>query len=61
MENLRFCVKNGLIERKLFKFDNPGQLVLDESTVLYSQVRPNVPENQEVRTNIFKFDMAKLV
>ncbi|WP_341810956.1 hypothetical protein [Wolbachia endosymbiont (group B) of Chesias legatella] len=53
--------KNGLIERKLFKFDNPGQLVLDENTMLYSQVRPNVPENQEVRTNIFKFDMAKLV
>lgn len=53
--------KNGLTERKLFKFDNPGQLVLDENTMLYSQVRPNVPENQEVRTNIFKFDMAKVV
>lgn len=25
--------------------------------MLYSQVRPNVPENQEVRTNIFKFDL----
>ncbi|QJT94674.1 hypothetical protein HGO53_05425 [Wolbachia endosymbiont of Diaphorina citri] len=50
-----------IIERKLFKFDNPGQLVLDENTMLYSQVRPNVPENQEVRTNIFKFDMAKVV
>ncbi|WP_353278669.1 hypothetical protein [Wolbachia endosymbiont (group B) of Longitarsus flavicornis] len=49
------------IERKLLKFDNLGQLVLDENTMLYSQVRPNVPENQEVRTNIFKFDMAKLV
>ncbi|WP_264719566.1 hypothetical protein [Wolbachia endosymbiont (group B) of Eucosma cana] len=48
------------IERKLLKFDNPGQLVLDENTMLYSQVRPNVPENQEVRTNIFKFDMAKV-
>ncbi|AZU37275.1 hypothetical protein BBB02_01460 [Wolbachia endosymbiont of Bemisia tabaci] len=50
-----------IIERKLFKFDNPGQLVLDENTMLYSQVRPNVPENQEVRTNIFKFDMSKVV
>ncbi|UYC23267.1 hypothetical protein [Wolbachia pipientis] len=29
--------------------------------MLYSQVRPKVPENQEVRTNIFKFDMAKVV
>lgn len=48
---------NGIIERKLFKFDNPGQLALDENTMLYSQVRPNVPENQEVRTNIFKFDL----
>ncbi|WP_108784210.1 hypothetical protein [Wolbachia endosymbiont of Bemisia tabaci] len=53
--------KAGIIERKLFKFDNPGQLVLDENMMLYSQVRPNVPENQEVRTNIFKFDMAKVV
>ncbi|WP_353288740.1 hypothetical protein [Wolbachia endosymbiont (group A) of Pogonocherus hispidulus] len=53
--------KNGLIERKLFKFDNPGQLVLDENTILYSQVRKNSIENQEVRTNIFKFDMAKVV
>ncbi|WP_265030952.1 hypothetical protein [Wolbachia endosymbiont (group B) of Athalia cordata] len=49
------------IERKLLKFDNPGQLVLDENTMLYSQVRPNVPENQEVRTNIFKFDVAEVV
>uniref|UniRef100_UPI003341A9E4 hypothetical protein n=1 Tax=Wolbachia endosymbiont (group B) of Pilophorus perplexus TaxID=3066160 RepID=UPI003341A9E4 len=53
--------KNGLIERKLFKFDNPGQLVLDENTILYSQVRKNSTENQEVRTNIFKFDVAKVV
>lgn len=49
--------KKGIIERTLFKFDNPGQLVLDENTMLYLQVRPNVPENQEVRTNIFKFDL----
>ncbi|RDD34607.1 hypothetical protein Wcon_01289 [Wolbachia endosymbiont of Cylisticus convexus] len=54
--------KNGLIERKLFKFNNPGQLALDENTILYSQVRKNSIENPEVRkTNIFKFDMAKVV
>lgn len=52
---------NGIIERKLFKFNNPGQLVLDENTMLYSQVGKNSIENQEVRTNIFKFDMAKVV
>lgn len=51
--------KNGLTERKLFKFDNPGQLVLDENTMLYTQIKPI--KNQEVRTNIFKFDMAKVV
>lgn len=51
----------GIIERKLFKFDNPGQLVLDENTILYAQVRKNIVENQAVRTNIFKFDMAKVV
>ncbi|TGB06219.1 hypothetical protein E5C28_05050 [Wolbachia endosymbiont of Drosophila mauritiana] len=48
-----------IIERKLFKFDNPGQLVLDENTMLYTQIKPT--KNQEVRTNIFKFDMAKVV
>lgn len=48
-----------IIERKLFKFDNPGQLVLDKNTMLYTQIKPT--KNQEVRTNIFKFDMAKVV
>ncbi|WP_419214658.1 hypothetical protein [Wolbachia endosymbiont of Rhagoletis cingulata] len=52
--------KNGLIERKLFKCDNPGQLVLDENTMLYTQVK-KITKNQEVRTNIFKFDIAKVV
>ncbi|WP_395461161.1 hypothetical protein [Wolbachia endosymbiont (group B) of Ablattaria laevigata] len=47
------------IERKLFKFNNPGQLVLDENTMLYTQIKTT--KNQEVRTNIFKFDMAKVV
>ncbi len=51
---------NGIIERKLFKFDNPGQLVLDENTMLYGQVK-KITKNQEVRTNIFKFDIAKVV
>ncbi|UIP93287.1 hypothetical protein JSQ73_003125 [Wolbachia endosymbiont of Anopheles demeilloni] len=50
---------NGIIERKLFKFNNPGQLVLDENTILYTQIKTT--KNQEVRTNIFKFDMAKVV
>ncbi|WP_143689402.1 hypothetical protein [Wolbachia endosymbiont of Nilaparvata lugens] len=51
---------NGIIESKLFKFDNPGQLVLDENTMLYGQVK-KITKNQEVRTNIFKFDIAKVV
>ncbi|WP_246038753.1 hypothetical protein [Wolbachia endosymbiont of Leptopilina clavipes] len=51
--------KSGITERKLFKFDNPGQLVLDENTMLYTQIKTT--KNQEVRTNIFKFDMAKVV
>ena len=52
--------KRGIIERKLFKFDNPGQLVLDENTMLYAQMR-KITKNQEVRTNIFKFDVAEVV
>ncbi|WP_410543664.1 hypothetical protein [Wolbachia endosymbiont of Armadillidium arcangelii] len=37
-------------------------MALDENTILYSQVRKNSIENPEVRkTNIFKFDMAKVV
>ncbi|CAH2268689.1 MULTISPECIES: hypothetical protein [unclassified Wolbachia] len=52
--------KAGIIERKLFKFDNPGQLVLDENTMLYAQMR-KITKNQEVRTNIFKFDVAEVV
>lgn len=49
--------KNGLTERKLFKFDNPGQLVLDENTMLYAQMSKEIIGNPEVRTNIFKFDL----
>ncbi|WP_264375780.1 hypothetical protein [Wolbachia endosymbiont (group B) of Sphaerophoria taeniata] len=52
--------KSGITERKLFKFDNPGQLVLDENTMLYAQMR-KITKNQEVRTNIFKFDVAEVV
>ncbi|WP_341817211.1 hypothetical protein [Wolbachia endosymbiont (group A) of Agelastica alni] len=53
--------KKGIIERKLLKFNSPGQLALDGNTILYSQVRKDIVGNQEVRTNIFKFDMAKVV
>ncbi|MFP3033307.1 MAG: hypothetical protein ACEY3M_20135, partial [Wolbachia sp.] len=53
--------KKGIIERKLLKFNSPGQLALDGNTILYSQVRKNIVGNQEVTTNIFKFDMAKVV
>ncbi|MFP3021042.1 MAG: hypothetical protein ACEY3F_07060 [Wolbachia sp.] len=53
--------KKGIIERKLLKFNSPGQLALDGNTILYSQVRKNIVENQEVTTNIFEFDMAKVV
>ncbi|WP_265026321.1 hypothetical protein [Wolbachia endosymbiont (group A) of Bibio marci] len=53
--------KNRITERKLLEFGNPGQLALDGNTMLYSQVRKNIVGNQEVRTNIFKFDMAKVV
>ncbi|MBS9531876.1 hypothetical protein [Wolbachia endosymbiont of Rhagoletis cerasi] len=49
--------KNGLTERKLFKFDNPGQLVLDENTMLYAQMSKEIIGKPEVRTNIFKFDL----
>lgn len=38
----------GATERKLFKFGNPGQLVLNGNTMLYSQVRKNIVGNQEV-------------
>ncbi|MGL9757455.1 MAG: hypothetical protein ACR5LA_01025 [Wolbachia sp.] len=48
--------KKGLIERKLFKFDNTGQLVLDENTMLYAQMSKITK-----RTNIFKFDVAEVV
>ncbi|NEV49139.1 hypothetical protein EUZ93_01255 [Wolbachia pipientis] len=53
--------EKGVTERKLFNFDNPGQLALNENTMLYSQVKKNIVGDQEVRTNIFKFDMAKVV
>ncbi|MBA8758022.1 hypothetical protein HCR18_02920 [Wolbachia pipientis] len=53
--------KKGIIERKLLKFNSPGQLALDGNTILYSQERKDIVGNQEVRTNIFKFDMAKVV
>ncbi|GFR25751.1 uncharacterized protein TNCT_142661 [Trichonephila clavata] len=55
--------KQGFTERKLFKFGNPGQLVLNGNTMLYSQVSKRITkENQEVRkTRIFKFDMAKVI
>ncbi len=53
--------KKRITERKLLEFGNPGQLALDGNTMLYSQVRKNIVGNQEVRTNIFKFDMAKVV
>lgn len=36
-------------------------MALDGNTILYSQVRKNIVENQEVTTNIFEFDMAKVV
>ncbi|WP_265028148.1 hypothetical protein [Wolbachia endosymbiont (group B) of Emmelina monodactyla] len=49
--------KNGLTERKLFKFYNPGQLVLDENTMLYAQMSKEIIGKPEVRTNIFKFDL----
>ncbi|MFT4327676.1 MAG: hypothetical protein AB3P07_03570 [Wolbachia pipientis] len=48
--------EKGIIERKLFKFDNPGQLVLDENTMLYAQMSKITK-----RTNIFKFDVAEVV
>lgn len=52
---------NGIIERKLFKFDNPGQFALDENTMLYAQMSKEIIGKPEARTNIFKFDMAKVV
>lgn len=36
-------------------------MALDRNTILYSQARKDIVENQEVRTNIIKFDMAKVV
>ncbi len=55
--------KQRFTERKLLKFDNPGQLELNGNTMLYAQVSKRITkENQEVRkTRIFKFDMAKVV
>ncbi len=55
--------KSGVTERKLLKFDNPGQLVLNENMMLYTQMSKRITkENQEVKkTHIFKFDMAKVV
>ncbi|MFP3035743.1 MAG: hypothetical protein ACEY3A_01745 [Wolbachia sp.] len=54
--------KKGIIERKLFKFDNPGQLALNENTMLYAQMSKKIiKENQVRKTQIFKFDVAKVV
>ncbi|NSM56556.1 hypothetical protein HET73_03250 [Wolbachia endosymbiont of Atemnus politus] len=54
--------KTGIIERKLFKFDNPEQLALDSNTMLYAQMRKRIIKYQEVKkTQIFKFDMADVV
>ncbi|GKS79741.1 hypothetical protein wHmb_06270 [Wolbachia pipientis] len=55
--------EKGVTERKLFNFDNQGQLALNGNTMLYSQVSKRITkENQEVRkTRIFKFDMAKVI
>ncbi|WP_187470080.1 hypothetical protein [Wolbachia endosymbiont of Drosophila sechellia] len=55
--------EKGVTERKLFNFDNQGQLALNGNTMLYSQVSKRITkENQEVRkTRILKFDMAKVI
>ncbi|WP_265027010.1 hypothetical protein [Wolbachia endosymbiont (group A) of Bombylius major] len=54
--------EKGVTERKLFNFDNQGQLALNGNTMLYSQVSRKIIGDQEVRkTHIFKFDMAKVV
>jgi hypothetical protein len=54
--------EKGVTERKLFNFDNPGQLALNGNTMLYSQVSRKIIGDQEVgKTHIFKFDMAKVV
>ncbi|WP_341820681.1 hypothetical protein [Wolbachia endosymbiont (group A) of Myopa testacea] len=54
--------KSGVTERKLFNFNNPGQLALNGNTMLYAQVSRKIIGDQEVRkTRIFKFDMAKVV
>ncbi|WP_250295456.1 hypothetical protein [Wolbachia endosymbiont of Oedothorax gibbosus] len=37
--------KQGFTERKLFKFGNPGQLVLNGNTMLYSQVSKRITKN----------------
>lgn len=55
-------VANGVIERKLFKFDNPGQLILNVNTMLYAQMSKKIIKESQVRkTQIFKFDVAKVV
>jgi hypothetical protein len=55
-------VANGVIERKLFKFDNPGQLALDGNTMLYAQASKKITkENQVRKTQVFKFSVAKVV
>jgi hypothetical protein len=51
--------KKGIIERKLFKFDNPGQLVLNGNTMLYVQTSKKITKVR--KTQIFKFDVAKTV
>ncbi|UVW84230.1 hypothetical protein [Wolbachia endosymbiont of Aedes albopictus] len=54
--------EKGVTERKLFNFDNQGQLALNGNTMLYSQVSRKIIGDQEVRkTHIFKFDMTKVV
>ncbi|MDR2548386.1 MAG: hypothetical protein LBC34_02740 [Rickettsiales bacterium] len=54
--------KKGIIERKLFKFDNPGQLALGGNTMLYAQTSKKITkENQVRKTQIFKFSVAKTV
>ncbi|WCR58133.1 hypothetical protein [Wolbachia endosymbiont of Ctenocephalides felis wCfeJ] len=50
--------KNSIIERKLFKFDDPGQLVLTEETMLYARMSGITKIR---KTQIFKFDVAKVV
>ncbi|MGL9718783.1 MAG: hypothetical protein ACR5K9_09260 [Wolbachia sp.] len=51
--------KRGIVERKLFEFDNPGQLVLSENTMLYTQMSKKITEVR--KTQIFKFNVDKIV